>query len=156
MGFGHRVYRAEDPRARVLRRDRPASSARPRYEVAVALEKAALDELHARRPDRVLATNVEFWAAVDAGLRRGAGAHVHADVHLRAHGRLGRAHPGAEAHRPAGPPGRPLRRPADRASPARTSSGAGPRPSQPTGRARGCDLAGGWTGGGASDRSGTA
>jgi citrate synthase len=36
----------------------------PRFEVAAALEKAALDELHARRPDRVLATNVEFWAAV--------------------------------------------------------------------------------------------
>jgi citrate synthase len=32
--------------------------------VAAALEKAALEELHARRPDRVLATNVEFWAAV--------------------------------------------------------------------------------------------
>src|SRR6266516_4444908 len=44
MGFGHRVYRAEDPRARVLRR-----TAR---------------ELRARRPDRVLATNVEFWSAV--------------------------------------------------------------------------------------------
>ncbi|HJX85977.1 MAG TPA: citrate/2-methylcitrate synthase, partial [Gemmatimonadales bacterium] len=29
-----------------------------------ALEKAALAELQARRPDRVLATNVEFWAAV--------------------------------------------------------------------------------------------
>jgi citrate synthase len=28
------------------------------------LEKAALAELHARRPDRVLATNVEFWSAV--------------------------------------------------------------------------------------------
>lgn len=36
----------------------------PRYEVAAALEKAALEELHARRPDRVLATNVEFWAAI--------------------------------------------------------------------------------------------
>jgi citrate synthase len=32
--------------------------------VAVALEEAALDELHARRPDRVLATNVEYWAAI--------------------------------------------------------------------------------------------
>ena len=32
--------------------------------IAAALEQAALDELHARRPDRVLATNVEFWAAV--------------------------------------------------------------------------------------------
>jgi len=63
MGFGHRVYRAEDPRARVLRSTAKRLGA-PRYEVAVALEKAALDELHTRRPDRVLATNVEFWAAV--------------------------------------------------------------------------------------------
>ena len=31
---------------------------------AKALEEAALAELHARRPDRVLATNVEYWAAV--------------------------------------------------------------------------------------------
>jgi citrate synthase len=51
MGFGHRVYRAEDPRA-------------PRFEVAEALEKAALTELRERRPDRVLETNVEFWAAI--------------------------------------------------------------------------------------------
>jgi citrate synthase len=36
----------------------------PRYEVAEALEKAALAELRARRPDRVLETNVEFWAAI--------------------------------------------------------------------------------------------
>jgi citrate synthase len=63
MGFGHRVYRAEDPRARVLRRTAKELGA-PRYEVAEALEKAALAELHARRPDRVLATNVEFWSAV--------------------------------------------------------------------------------------------
>ena len=63
MGFGHRVYRAEDPRARVLRATCERLNA-PRYEVAAALEQAALAELHARRPDRVLATNVEFWAAV--------------------------------------------------------------------------------------------
>jgi citrate synthase len=63
MGFGHRVYRAEDPRARVLR-DTAKRLGAPRYEVAAALEEAALGELHARRPDRVLATNVEFWAAV--------------------------------------------------------------------------------------------
>ncbi|GAA0270618.1 citrate synthase 2 [Cryptosporangium japonicum] len=63
MGFGHRVYRAEDPRAAVLRRTaRELGSTR--FEVAEALEKAALAELHARRPDRVLATNVEFWSAV--------------------------------------------------------------------------------------------
>ena len=63
MGFGHRVYRAEDPRARVLRRTAEQLGA-PRYEAAAALEKAALEELRARRPDRVLETNVEFWAAV--------------------------------------------------------------------------------------------
>ncbi len=63
MGFGHRVYRAEDPRARVLRRTAKEIGA-PRVEVAEALETAALAELKARRPDRVLATNVEFWSAV--------------------------------------------------------------------------------------------
>ena len=63
MGFGHRVYRAEDPRARVLRRTSEQIGSE-RFEVAVALEQAALAELEARRPDRVLATNVEFWSAV--------------------------------------------------------------------------------------------
>jgi citrate synthase len=63
MGFGHRVYRAEDPRARTLRRTAKELNA-PRYEVALALEKAALAELKERQPDRVLETNVEFWAAI--------------------------------------------------------------------------------------------
>ena len=63
MGFGHRVYRAEDPRARVLRRTAREIGA-PRLEVAEALEAAALAELRERKPDRVLATNVEFWSAV--------------------------------------------------------------------------------------------
>jgi citrate synthase len=63
MGFGHRIYRAEDPRARVLRRtSRELGS--PRLQAAEALEQAALAELQARKPDRVLATNVEFWSAV--------------------------------------------------------------------------------------------
>jgi citrate synthase len=63
MGFGHRIYRAEDPRARVLRRTAHKLASR-RVEAAEALERAALAELHARKPDRVLATNVEFWSAV--------------------------------------------------------------------------------------------
>jgi citrate synthase len=63
MGFGHRVYRAEDPRARVLRRTcRELGS--PRFEAAEALEKAALAELQERKPDRVLATNVEYYSAI--------------------------------------------------------------------------------------------
>jgi len=63
MGFGHRVYRAEDPRARVLRRTARELGS-PRFAVAEALENAALAELAARHPERVLATNVEFWSAV--------------------------------------------------------------------------------------------
>ena len=96
MGFGHRVYRAEDPRARVLRRTARELGA-PRFEVAEALEKAALAELHARRPDRVLATNVEFWSAVVLDFAAGTLAHVHLHVHLRADRWLGGAHHGAEA-----------------------------------------------------------
>ena len=63
MGFGHRVYRAEDPRARVLRATAQRLAA-PRFDVAAALEQAALAELRERRPDRAIETNVEFWAAV--------------------------------------------------------------------------------------------
>jgi citrate synthase len=63
MGFGHPVYRAEDPRARILRAAAKELGA-PRYEVALALENAALAELRERKPDRVLETNVEFWAAI--------------------------------------------------------------------------------------------
>jgi citrate synthase len=63
MGFGHRIYRAEDPRARVLRRTARELGSR-RLQVAEEVERAALAELAVRRPDRVLATNVEFWSAV--------------------------------------------------------------------------------------------
>jgi citrate synthase len=63
MGFGHRVYRAEDPRARVLRRAAHELGS-TRVEVAEELERAALAALREKSPDRVLETNVEFWAAV--------------------------------------------------------------------------------------------
>jgi citrate synthase len=63
MGFGHAIYRAEDPRARILREAARELGA-PRYEVARELEKAALAELRERKPDRVLETNVEYWAAI--------------------------------------------------------------------------------------------
>ncbi|NHI19650.1 citrate synthase 2 [Phycicoccus endophyticus] len=63
MGFGHRVYRAYDPRAAVLRETCRRLGA-PRYEVALELEKAAIAELAERHPERRMETNVDFWAAV--------------------------------------------------------------------------------------------
>ena len=63
MGFGHRVYRAEDPRSRVLKRTAKELGS-PRMEVAEALEEAALAALRELKPDYVIATNVEFYSAV--------------------------------------------------------------------------------------------
>jgi citrate synthase len=63
MGFGHRVYRAEDPRARLLRGVAKELES-PRYEVAEQLELAALEALRRKSPGRALETNVEFWSAV--------------------------------------------------------------------------------------------
>jgi citrate synthase len=62
MGFGHRVYRAEDPRSRVLRRTAKELGS-PRVEVAEALEQAAHEAIAERHPDHSY-TNVEFWSAV--------------------------------------------------------------------------------------------
>ncbi|MEX0851402.1 MAG: citrate synthase 2 [Gaiellaceae bacterium] len=63
MGFGHRIYRAEDPRSRILKRTARELGA-PHLEVAEALEAAALAGLQERHPERVLATNVEYYSAV--------------------------------------------------------------------------------------------
>jgi citrate synthase len=63
MGFGHRVYRAEDPRSRILKQTAKELGS-PRFEVAEALEEAALAALHEKKPDYVIATNVEFYSAV--------------------------------------------------------------------------------------------
>ncbi|GAB4077270.1 citrate synthase 2 [Nostocoides australiense] len=63
MGFGHRVYRAYDPRAEVLR-DTCKRLGAPRYEVALELERAAIAALAERYPERKMETNVDYWAAV--------------------------------------------------------------------------------------------
>ena len=63
MGFGHRVYRAEDPRSRVLKRTAKELGA-ANIEVAEELEAVALRVLQERHPERVLATNVEYYSAV--------------------------------------------------------------------------------------------
>jgi citrate synthase len=63
MGFGHRVYRAEDPRAACLR-ETAETLGGPRVALARAVERVALDRLRAAKPGRALQTNVEFWSAV--------------------------------------------------------------------------------------------
>jgi citrate synthase len=62
MGFGHRVYRAEDPRSTLLRRTARELGS-PRVEVAEAVEKAAHEAIAEKNPDHSY-TNVEFWSAV--------------------------------------------------------------------------------------------
>jgi citrate synthase len=69
MGFGHRVYRVRDPRADVLKAalERLAKSGAvdtTRIALAQQVEAAALAALKRHKPDRVLATNVEFYPAL--------------------------------------------------------------------------------------------
>jgi citrate synthase len=63
MGFGHRIYRAEDPRSRILKETAKELGA-PQVEVAEQLEQVALRALQEKSPDRVLATNVEYYSAI--------------------------------------------------------------------------------------------
>jgi citrate synthase len=62
MGFGHRVYRAEDPRSRILKRTAKELGS-PRVEVAEELERAAHEAIARKHPDHSW-TNVEFWSAI--------------------------------------------------------------------------------------------
>ena len=65
MGFGHRVYRARDPRADALK---SAASRLPgtagRIAFAEHIEREVLGKLRRKYPDRALETNVEFYTAI--------------------------------------------------------------------------------------------
>jgi citrate synthase len=64
MGFGHRVYRAYDPRARALRKVVESMEHKPDWlELAIKVEDVALRVLAEKHPDRALKTNVEYYAA---------------------------------------------------------------------------------------------
>jgi citrate synthase len=64
MGFGHRVYRAYDPRAAALRKVAEAMPTRPDWlQLAIDVEDVSLRVLAELHPDRPLKTNVEFYAA---------------------------------------------------------------------------------------------
>jgi len=62
MGFGHRLYRVYDPRAKILkemcRRMNPKF-----YDLAVRVEEIALRILNEEHPERPQSTNVEFYSA---------------------------------------------------------------------------------------------
>lgn len=64
MGFGHRVYRAYDPRAAALRTVAEGMEHRPDWlELAIQVEDVVLRVLAEKHPERALKTNVEFYAA---------------------------------------------------------------------------------------------
>ena len=119
MGFGHRVYKTEDPRSLLLRGVSERLGG-PLVELSEAIERTVVEVLAELKPGRQLYTNVEFYAGVvmhTCGIPREmftptfAGGPDHRVVHPR--DRAGGAQP---PH----PPGRPLRRaPASAAGAAR-------------------------------------
>ena len=68
MGFGHRVYRARDPRADVLGAEADrlyrAAGDTSLYRLAASVEQTALRLLAEYHPERKLQTNVEFYTAL--------------------------------------------------------------------------------------------
>jgi citrate synthase len=68
MGFGHRIYRVRDPRADVLaaaaERLYNTKGDAELYELALDVERTALQLLAEHRPGRNLQTNVEFYTAL--------------------------------------------------------------------------------------------
>ena len=64
MGFGHRVYRAYDPRAAALRSVAEGMAGVAGWlDKAVAVEEIALRVLAEHKPDYPIKTNVEYYAA---------------------------------------------------------------------------------------------
>ena len=63
MGFGHRVYKTDDPRSAFLR-EKAKTLGGPTAELAAQIERTVLEVLHDLKPGRRLYTNVEFYAGV--------------------------------------------------------------------------------------------
>jgi citrate synthase len=63
MGFGHAVYRTEDPRSRMLK-EIAESFGGPQVDFAVQVERRVLELLEQLKPGRELHTNVEYYAGV--------------------------------------------------------------------------------------------
>ena len=122
MGFGHPVYRTEDPRSRMLRgvaeRLRRARGRRL-VDLAEQVERRVVEILAELKPGRELHTNVEFYAGVVmelCGLPREMFTPTFA---VGPGGRLERQRAGAGRGQQDHPPVGPVRRPA--AAPARAA-----------------------------------
>ena len=63
MGFGHPIYRTEDPRSRMLR-EIAETFGGERVDLAVQIERRVVELLAELKPGRELHTNVEFYAGV--------------------------------------------------------------------------------------------
>ena len=67
MGFGHRVYKNYDPRARIIRSHvdevlEATNKESPLLDIAIELEKRALDDSYFT--DRKLYPNVDYWSGI--------------------------------------------------------------------------------------------
>jgi citrate synthase len=63
MGFGHRVYKTEDPRSRMLKGIAQRLGGK-KAELALSIEQTIVDTLAEVKPGRHLYANVEFYAGV--------------------------------------------------------------------------------------------
>ncbi len=110
MGFGHRVYKTDDPRS-VFLREVARSLGGPLVDFAEQVERTTVAVLAELKPGRRLYTNVEFFAGVvmhTCGIPREM---FTPDVRLQPHRRMVHACDGAGRRQPAHSPGGPLRRP---------------------------------------------
>jgi citrate synthase len=64
FGFGHRVYKTDDPRGLILHRIARDIADPHRLALAEAVEQTALDALRRAKPGARLFTNVEYYSAV--------------------------------------------------------------------------------------------
>ena len=92
MGFGHRVYKNYDPRARIIKKHVDevfeVTGKNPKLDIAVELEKRALDDDYFT--ERKLYPNVDFYSGLIYEALNLPDRHVHGDVRHPAHVRLDR------------------------------------------------------------------
>ena len=64
MGFGHRIYRTEDPRSKILKELARQNANQRIFSLAETVESEARRLLSAEHPERPLDTNVEFYSSL--------------------------------------------------------------------------------------------